>query len=156
MPLNSRNSVACVWWAGGRKDGRSGEVSEREEQYRYSVSLSYLSVTEALQKQEVWEVQRRVNGILCGAVIAALRLLPFISRTLCCFVALGLWILLLRSLRTGALSFSCQIRVTETLKQIVSAVHGIITHAYVQRHGFPSGARLLQLTCLCVYTWRRC
>ena len=106
----------------------------------------------ALQQEEVREVKWRVNGVLGGVVVAALRLLLLHAEPQDLLVSLGLGILSQRTLSgpVGLLPHRREIHLTQTSPEPES-VH--ILPAAVHKQRGHSGATLLQLTSLSVDTW---
>lgn len=112
----------------------------------------HLSVVVALQKQEVGEVKWRVDGVLGGVVIAALRLLLLRAELQRLFVGLGFGVLPPGALLgpSGLLRHAGQVHLAQTppeaqrLPVIAAAIH--------KQRGHP-GAALLQLSGLRVDAW---
>jgi len=115
---------------------------------------SHLSVAVALQQQEVREVERRVDGVLGGVVVAALRLLLLHAEPQHLLVGLGLRILpeLGGALPgpAGLLPRGGQVHLAETPPDAEAV--GVLAAAVHQQRGHP-GAALLQLTGLSVDAW---
>lgn len=106
----------------------------------------------ALQQEEVREVEGRVDGVLGGVVVAALRLLLLHAEAQHLLVGLGLRVLSERALRrpAGLLPHRRQVHLAqappdpESVRILAAAVH--------EQRGHP-GAALLQLTGLSVDAW---
>lgn len=113
---------------------------------------AHLPVVVALQKQEVGEVKGRVDGVLGGVVVAALRLLLLRAQLQRLFVGLGFGTLPQGALLgpTGLLPHAHQIHLAQTPPDAQS-LHLVAAAIHKQR-GHP-GAALLQLSGLSVDAW---
>lgn len=112
----------------------------------------HLPVVVALQKQEVGEVKWRVDGVLGGVVIAALRLLLLRAKLQRLFVGLGFRVLPQGALLgpSGLLRHVGQVHVAQTPPE-AQRLH-VLAAAIHKERGHP-GAALLQLSCLRVDAW---